>query len=79
VKIEVLGTGCPKCQKLYENVNEAVGSVGIAAEIIKVTNLSEISNYGVMLTPALVIDGVVKAVGKVPAIDEIKEWVKIGS
>lgn len=76
MKIEILGTGCPKCQKLYEQVQEAVHKEGIEAEITKVTNIKDISNYGVMLTPALVIDGAVKASGKVPSVDEIKAWIK---
>ena len=71
MKIEILGTGCPKCQKLYENVSEAVSLTGVDAEIIKVTKLSEISGYGVMITPALVIDGQVKAAGTIPSPDEI--------
>ncbi len=74
MKIEILGTGCPKCQKLYENANEAVEKAGVAAEIIKITNISEISGYGVMLTPALVIDGEIKVSGKVPSADEIVAW-----
>ena len=74
MKIEILGTGCPKCQKLYDNANEAVEKAGVAAEIIKITNLSEIAGYGVMLTPALVIDGAVKVSGKVPSADEIVAW-----
>ncbi len=60
MKIEILGTGCPKCQKLYESVKEAVDKAGVDAEITKVTNLNEISSYGVMVTPALAIDGTVK-------------------
>ncbi len=74
MKIEILGTGCPKCQKLYGNANEAVEKAGISAEIIKITDLSEIAGYGVMLTPALVIDGAVKVSGKVPSADEIVAW-----
>jgi len=74
VKIQILGTGCPKCQKLYENVQDAVAESGAQAEIIKVTDLKEISSYGVMVTPALAIDGVVKILGKVPLVDEIFDW-----
>jgi len=76
MKIEILGTGCPKCQKLYENAKEAVDKAGLEAEITKVTNLNDISSYGVMVTPALVIGGTVKAAGKVPTVDEINEWLK---
>ena len=76
MKIEILGTGCPKCQKLYEHTQEALQKTGVAAEVVKVTKLSDISNYGVMLTPAIVVDGQVKAVGKVPSTDEIAGWLK---
>jgi len=76
MKIEILGTRCPKCQKLYENAKEAVEKSGIDAEIIKVTDLNAISSYGVMMTPAIVIEGSVKAVGKVPSVSEIDEWIK---
>ncbi len=76
MKIEILGTGCPKCQKLYENAQEAVKTTEIEAEIVKITDIKQISSYGVMLTPALVIDGTVKASGEVPSVDEIKAWIK---
>ena len=78
MKIEILGTGCPKCQKLYENAKEAADKTGVDAEIIKITNLDDISKYGVMITPALVIDSQVKIAGKVPTTDEIIEWLKQG-
>ncbi|PIP44139.1 MAG: thioredoxin family protein, partial [Deltaproteobacteria bacterium CG23_combo_of_CG06-09_8_20_14_all_60_8] len=57
MKIEILGTGCPKCKKLTENTEEAIKELGIDAEIVKVTKINEIMNYGVMVTPALTIDG----------------------
>ena len=76
MKIEILGTGCPKCRKLYENVQEAVRKTGVEAEITKVTNIADVSGYGVMMTPALVVDGQVKAAGKVPTTDDIMEWIK---
>lgn len=71
MKIEILGTGCAKCKKLYEVVNEAVMETGIQAEIIKVEKIQDIMNYGVMMTPALVIDGAVKVSGKLPTKTEI--------
>jgi len=70
--IMVLGTGCSKCTKLYEVTKEALVSLGIEHELTKVDDIQEIMKYGVMMTPALIIDGEVKAVGKVPSIDEIK-------
>ncbi|MFH2139004.1 MAG: thioredoxin family protein [Candidatus Omnitrophota bacterium] len=75
MKIEILGTGCPKCQKLYENVQEAVDQSEVNAEIVKVTGINKIMEYGVMITPALVIAGQVKAAGKIPSVDEIKNWI----
>ena len=79
MKIEILGTGCAKCDKLEALTREAVTELGIEAEIIKVKELSKIINYGVMLTPALVIDGVVKTAGKVPGKAEIINWLKAQS
>jgi len=76
MKIEILGTGCPKCKKLAELAEQAVKESGIEAEIIKITEINEIMNYGVMITPALVIDGEVKSAGKIPSIEEIKNWLK---
>ena len=76
MKIEILGTGCPKCKKLAELVEQAVKESGIEAEITKITEINEIMNYGVMITPALVIDGEVKIAGKIPNLEEIKNWLK---
>jgi small redox-active disulfide protein 2 len=71
-KIEVLGTGCAKCNRLEKNVQKAVKEAGIQAEVKKIEDLNEIMNRGVMMTPALFIDGEAVAVGKVPSADEIK-------
>lgn len=76
MKIEILGTGCPKCKKLHEISEEAVKELGISAEIIKVTDINKIIDYGVMVTPALVIDGNVKATSKIPGKEEIVKWIK---
>jgi len=70
--IQILGTGCPKCQKLAENAEAAAKALGIEVEIAKVTDITEIMKFGVMMTPALAVDGVVKVVGKVPDPDAIK-------
>jgi len=75
-KIQILGTGCPKCEKLAENAELAAKQAGIEYEIEKVTKINEIMEFGVMATPALVVDGAVKAVGKVPTVAEIKEMIK---
>lgn len=74
MKIEILGSGCPKCKKVTDLTEKAVKELGVEADIIKVTDIKEIMNYGVMFTPALAIDGVVKIAGKIPSIDQIKEW-----
>ncbi|MHC4155670.1 MAG: thioredoxin family protein [Planctomycetota bacterium] len=74
-KIEVLGTGCPKCKKLAELTEAAAKDLGIDYEIEKVTDINKIMEFGVMMTPALVVDGEVKVVGKVPNMDQIKSYI----
>lgn len=74
MRIQILGTGCPKCQKLMANAEEAAKRTGIEAEIEKVTQVAEIAKFGVAFTPALVIEGQVKASGKVPSAEEIAAW-----
>jgi small redox-active disulfide protein 2 len=71
VKIEILGTGCAKCKTLEDVVKQAVAKVGGFHEVIKVDDITQIMNYGVMSTPALVIDGVVKSSGKQLSVDEV--------
>lgn len=71
-KVQVLGTGCPKCKKLFEAAQQAVKEAAIDAEVSKVEDINEILKFGVMMTPALVIDGEVKVTGKVPRPEEIK-------
>ena len=71
-KIQILGTGCPKCKKLLENAKTAAEELQLEYEITKVTKIQEIMKYGVMVTPALVIDNEVKVAGKVPSVDEVK-------
>ena len=73
VKIEVLGTGCAKCKRLEKNAEKAVKELGLQAEVIKVEDFNEIVNRGIMMTPALFIDGEAKAVGRVPNVKEIKK------
>ncbi len=74
MKIQLLGAGCPKCRKLAELAEAAVGELDIDAEVVKVTDINEITEFGVMLTPALAIDGEVKSSGRMPTLDEIKGW-----
>jgi small redox-active disulfide protein 2 len=71
-KVQVLGTGCPKCKKLAENAEAAIKAAGVDAQVEKVTHINDIMAMGVMMTPALAIDGQVKVVGKVASPDEIK-------
>lgn len=74
-KIEVLGPGCPKCTKLAEETQRAITELGLDCTIEKVTDIQRITGYGVMMTPALVVDGEVKVSGKVPPIEEIKRLI----
>lgn len=71
-KLQILGTGCAKCKKLAENTEAAARALGIPYELVKVTDITEIMKFGVMMTPALAVDGQVKVVGKVPDPESIK-------
>jgi small redox-active disulfide protein 2 len=72
VRIQILGTGCPKCKKLAENAESAAKDLGIEYELEKVTQINDIMAMGVMMTPALVIDGEVKVTGRVLSSEDIK-------
>ena len=74
-KLQILGTGCPKCEKLASLTKEAAESLGIDYEIEKVTQLDKIMEFGVMMTPGLAVDGEVKIAGRVPGADEIKKMI----
>lgn len=74
MNVKVLGTGCSKCKRLYAEAEKAVASSGIAADLEKVEKIDEIMKYGVMMTPALVIDGEVKASGRIVPANEIVSW-----
>ena len=76
MEIKVLGPGCPRCEETERIVREAVNELGVSAHIEKVKGAMEIAGYGVFGTPAVVVDGVVKVVGKVPEKDEVKTWLK---
>jgi len=76
MEIKVLGPGCPRCDQTVKNVKEAVAEAGVDASMDKVTDAMEIAGYGVFGTPAVVVDGDVKSVGKIPTKDEIKAWLK---
>jgi len=70
--IQILGTGCPKCRKLEENTKLAAKQMALECEVLKVTDINVIMQMGVMMTPALVVDGKVKVTGKVPSVEELK-------
>lgn len=72
MKIQILGTGCPKCNKLAERAEQAAEAMGTSYTLEKVTDINEIVAMGVMMTPALVVDGEVKLTGKVPSVDDLK-------
>lgn len=74
MKLQILGTGCARCNALTMATEQAAQSLGLPYELEKVTDLNRIISFGVMITPALVVDGKVKVSGKVPSVEEIKKW-----
>ncbi len=76
MKLEILGTGCTKCKRMYDNVTEAVKKSGIQAEVIKIEALEDIVSRGVMMTPSLFLDGEEVIAGRVPTVNEIMEIIK---
>ena len=76
MKVEILGTGCPKCKQLAANVEEVLKELNLQAEVVKITELNKIMEYGVMLTPALVINGKVVSSGKVLTKDQVKSLIQ---
>lgn len=75
MKIEILGTGCSKCKKTKEIIEKVLKETGVEAEVLKIEDLETILNYGVMVTPAVVVDGEVKLAGKVPDEKDIRKWI----
>ncbi len=73
-KIEILGTGCAKCHKLEEESRKAAEELGLECQIDKIEDIQKITSYGVMMTPALVVDGQVKVVGRVPSLETLKKY-----
>jgi len=76
MKIEVLGTGCPKCRKLAETVEQIAREANIPIDLRKVTDIQEIIGYGVAMTPALVVDGKVKSMGNIPSKEQLLDYLK---
>ena len=72
-EVKVLGPGCPKCEELMKQTQAVVDELGLDCRVEKVTDIMTITSYGVMITPALVVDGQVKVSGKVPSVDELKK------
>ncbi|MBW2708372.1 MAG: TM0996/MTH895 family glutaredoxin-like protein [Deltaproteobacteria bacterium] len=75
MEIKVLGPGCPKCEQVEKRVKEVIEASGIEVSVSKVKDIMEIAKHGVFMTPAVVVDGEVKTVGKIPSKDEIKGWI----
>jgi small redox-active disulfide protein 2 len=75
MKIEILGTGCAKCKKTKEIIEKVLKETGVEAEVVKVEDVEKILNYGVMVTPAVVVDGDLKTVGKAPDEKEVRKWI----
>ena len=73
MKLQILGTGCTKCNALTQATEQAAKALGLPYELEKITDLKQIMSFGVMMTPALVVDGKVKISGKVPSVDDIKK------
>lgn len=76
MEIKVLGTGCAKCKKLEEMVREVVGELGVDADIVKISDLNEILEYDIMMTPGLVVNGEVACSGRIPKKEEIRKWLQ---
>ncbi len=76
MKLQILGTGCPKCKQLAQNAESAAEELGVDYEIEKITDINDIQKYGVMMTPALAVDGDVKVTGKVADVEDIKAFLQ---
>ena len=75
-KVQILGTGCPKCRQQAENAGQAAAELGIEVDLVKVTDINDIMKFGVMMTPGIAVDGEVKASGRVVGAEAIKEWIR---
>ena len=75
-KVEVLGPGCRRCRKLHQEAERAIAQAGVEAELVKVEDLEAILGYGVMMTPALVVDGEVKSSGRLPSTEQMIGWLR---
>jgi len=75
MKVKVLGTGCPKCKKLYAEAEKAIALSGVAVELVKIEKINEIMDYGVMMTPALVVGEKVMCAGRIPSTADMVQWI----
>ena len=76
MELKVLGMGCANCGRVYANAKKAIAELGVEVTLEKVENINEIIGFGVLMTPAVVIDGVVKASGRIPSTEELKQWLQ---
>jgi small redox-active disulfide protein 2 len=76
MELKVLGMGCANCRRVYANAKKAIEELGVDVALEKVENIDEIISFGVLMTPAVVIDGVVKASGRIPSTEELKQWLQ---
>ena len=76
MEIKILGVGCPKCERMEKNVKKVIDDIGIQAEVEKVKDIEDMMEYGIMMTPALVINNETKCQGRIPSTQEIKSWLK---
>jgi small redox-active disulfide protein 2 len=76
MKVQVYGTGCAKCNMLEKVVKDAIKELGVRAEVVKVSDINEIVDAGILATPGFAVEGEVKSMGRVPSADEIKKWIK---
>ena len=76
MKIQILGTGCPKCEKLGQVADQAASELDLDYELIKVTDIDEITGFGMVMTPALAVDGEVKVTGRVPSVEDLKKMLQ---
>ena len=79
MKIKILGVGCSKCEKVEKNVKKVVDGIGIHAEVENVTDIVDMMEYGIMMTPAIVINNEIKCQGRIPSIEEIKGWLQFSN
>ena len=76
MKLQVYGTGCGKCNMLEKAAKDAVKELGVDAEVVKVSDINEIVEAGILATPGFAVDGEIKSMGRIPSADEIKKWIK---